>query len=48
MSDEEIAWVVDTARWLDCLVFVIVGRYGSQPVLLPRSLYGRSTTLHQD
>ena len=48
MTDDEIRWVVDAAILYDCLVFVLPGRWGSQPVLFPRSLYGRKATLQQD
>ena len=48
MTDDEIRWVAEAAMRYDALVFVIVGRYGSQPVLFPRFLYGRPSTLHQE
>jgi hypothetical protein len=39
MSQEEQAWVEQTARGFDALVFWTVGRYGAQPLLLPRRLW---------
>lgn len=42
MSQEEQAWVERTARTCDALVFWTVGRYGAQPLLLPRRLWVRA------
>lgn len=39
MSQEEQAWVEQTARGFDALVFWTVGRYGAQPLLMPRRLW---------
>ena len=39
MSQGEQAWVEQTARSADALVFWTVGRYGAQPLLLPRRLW---------
>jgi hypothetical protein len=39
MSQEEQAWIEGAARGFDALVFWTVGRYGAQPLLLPRRLW---------
>lgn len=39
MSPDEQAWVEQTARGFDAVVFWTVGRYGAQPLLLPRRLW---------
>lgn len=41
LSEEEQAWVGDVARRLDAVVFWTTGRYGAQPLLLPRRLWVR-------
>jgi hypothetical protein len=41
MNEEEQAWVEDVARRFDSVVFWTVGRYGAQPLLLPRRLWVR-------
>lgn len=48
MTEDQIRWVAEAAVAYNALVFVLVGRYGSQPVLLPRFLYARPSTLHQE
>lgn len=48
MSDDEIRWVAEAAIVWNALVFVLLGRYGAQPVLFPRRLYARSSTLYQE
>ncbi len=39
MSQEEQAWVEQTAKRFDAVMFWTVGRYGAQPLLLPRRLW---------
>lgn len=39
MSQEEQVWVEQTAKGFDALVFWTIGRYGAQPLLLPRRLW---------
>ncbi len=39
MSQEEQAWVEQAAKGFDAVVFWTVGRYGAQPLLLPRRLW---------
>lgn len=41
MNEEEQTWVEDVARRFDALVFWTAGRYGAQPLLLPRRLWVR-------
>lgn len=41
MNDEEQTWVEDVARRFDAVVFWSVGRFGAQPLLLPRRLWVR-------
>jgi hypothetical protein len=48
VTEEQIRWIAETAVRLDCIVFICKGIHGAQPILFPRSLYGRKTTLHQD
>ncbi len=43
MTEEMIRWIAETAVRLDCMVFILKGVHGSQPVLFPRSLYARAT-----
>ncbi len=39
MSQEEQAWVEQAAKGFDAVIFWTVGRYGAQPLLLPRRLW---------
>lgn len=48
MTEDEIRWVAEAAIAWNALVFILTGRYGAQPVLLPRRLYERTASLHQD
>jgi hypothetical protein len=41
MSQEEQSWVEQAARGFDALVFWTVGKYGAQPLLLPRRLWAQ-------
>ncbi len=41
MNEEEQAWVEDVARRFDAVIVWTVGRYGAQPLLLPRRLWVR-------
>jgi hypothetical protein len=41
MNEEEQTWVEDVARRFDAVVFWTAGRYGAQPLLLPRRLWVR-------
>jgi hypothetical protein len=41
MSDEEQTWVEEVARRFNAVVFWTAGRYGAQPLLLPRRLWVR-------
>lgn len=45
MSDDEIAWIAGTMLRFDCLLFVWIGRFGPQPVLLPRRHHGPTPLL---
>ncbi|MBX3031772.1 MAG: hypothetical protein KF809_16610 [Chloroflexi bacterium] len=41
INDEEQAWIEEVARTFDALVFWTIGRYGAQPLLLPRRTWTR-------
>lgn len=43
MTEDDIRWIAKAAVRFDCLVFILRGTLGSQPVLFPRSLYARAT-----
>lgn len=49
MSDDEMTWVAAAMMRFDAILFVWVGRYGAQPVLMPRSLmrHALASTLQQ-
>jgi hypothetical protein len=48
VDDETVTWIANVAVLFDCIVFVVPGRFGKGVYLLPRRLYGRSTTLHKE
>ena len=39
VTREQTAWIAQVAQAFDAVVFWTVGRYGSQPLLLPRHLW---------